>query len=383
VDTPTLAARCRRFQESNLYFLYGSGSNQHAQLLLKEEEANASEEFVLVCAKPAGGAISRPIRVEAGGGHSALLTADGRLYLWGWNDNGQLGRAGTTRPYEETPPLSIRARAASLGHSHTLVLEEGSDRAYAFGDNGRGQCGAAPCPSLPPVLLLDEPCADVSAGLFHSAVVTAGGRCVAFGGGEHAAGLGSWKPQDSACARVACGRKHTLVLDDAGRVFAAGDDKYGQLGGGSSPAGADPRPVRGFLGRKDSGCVDVLCGWSHNIALVKRDGAIELYGWGRNDKGQLGIPTGGEHVREPTRIDLDDVRDARCGSEWTVFLKKDGSFWSCGWNEHGNLGNGSDVDSTLVVKMKGATIGSPPGFESPCGDVLFAAGGAHFYAIRI
>lgn len=35
-----------------------------------------------------------PKSLFAGGGHSGLLTEDGRLYLWGWNQHGQLGTSG-------------------------------------------------------------------------------------------------------------------------------------------------------------------------------------------------------------------------------------------------------------------------------------------------
>ncbi len=30
-----------------------------------------------------------------------------------------------------------------------------------------------------------------------------------------------------------------------------------------------------------------------------------------------------------------------CGSEFTMIRSVDNKFWSCGWNEHGNLGNGT------------------------------------------
>lgn len=40
------------------------------------------------------------------------------------------------------------------------------------------------------------------------------------------------------------------------------------------------------------------------------------------------------------------IAEVWCGSEFTLAVDdKDGNLWSCGWNEHGNLGIGK-VDST-------------------------------------
>ena len=81
----------------------------------------------------------------AGGGHSAALTGRGRLYLWGWNESGQLGTSAMTRTIAESSSLleiaelgAIRVRTAALGFSHTLVIERETGRLFAFGDNSRG-----------------------------------------------------------------------------------------------------------------------------------------------------------------------------------------------------------------------------------------------------
>jgi len=101
-DTTSLATMARFFQKkSHLYFLFGSGSNQHNQLLLDRpknagmlknngEDAHRQNEMVL-CTPNIGSDFSKPMQLFAGGGHSGLLTEGGRLYLWGWNIDGQCG----------------------------------------------------------------------------------------------------------------------------------------------------------------------------------------------------------------------------------------------------------------------------------------------------
>jgi len=89
-----------------------------------------------------------PQSLHAGGGHSALLTHGGDLYLWRWNDAGQLGQAATSKPVQGKStsslnvlqPLSnIKVAAVDLGHTHTLVIEKDTGQLLGFRENGRGQ----------------------------------------------------------------------------------------------------------------------------------------------------------------------------------------------------------------------------------------------------
>ena len=101
VDTRTsyLSTMAKEFQQHNLYFLFGSGSNQHNQFLLaskqnkaflvNEEEAHKLTELLL-CTKQVD---HDQVKLFIGGvGHSGLLTKRGHLYLWGWNNRDQLAK---------------------------------------------------------------------------------------------------------------------------------------------------------------------------------------------------------------------------------------------------------------------------------------------------
>jgi len=89
-----------------------------------------------------------PQSLHGRGGHSALLTHGGDLYLWRWNDAGQLGQAATSKPVQGKStsslnvlqPLSnIKVAAVDLGHTHTLVIEKDTGQLLGFRENGRGQ----------------------------------------------------------------------------------------------------------------------------------------------------------------------------------------------------------------------------------------------------
>jgi alpha-tubulin suppressor-like RCC1 family protein len=410
----------RMFQESfELYFLFGSGSNQHNQLLLKSKHddvilVNGEDVWelneIVLCTKRES-AKQIPKMLLAGGGHCGLLTETGLLYLWGWNQHGQLGSSG---PSEVSPapipcisPLrDMHVEQAALGFSHTLVIEKETGRLFAFGDNSRGQVdGTLSSSSLDEPVTLNFIQGDsfihVAAGLFHSAAITTMGEAVTFGCGRFGQCVsnkndngevwaGRWRPDDgSRLVRVACGRRHTVLLDEHGRVWTLGDNKYGQLGRAIDGRKFDgtPQLVRGILGKKGSGCFDIDCGWSHTVARVRAESTgstCVIYGWGRNDRGQLGTGSADQvSVPIPLFNGVDSIQSISCGSESTMLADGTG-IMGCGWNEHGNLALGNDTDSFDLKPVMGARVISFPPFEEERAEkLLMAAGGAHFLVMKI
>ena len=416
-DTSALAIMCRTFQESyQLYFLFGSGSNQHNQLLL-DSENNAAQlvnngedahdrKEVVVCVPKND---QDPVKeLFVGGGHSGLLTRSGKLYLWGWNENGQLGRTNNAVDNTSDSPLPVVRQLSDLvvdkaafGFSHTLVVEQGTRRLFAFGSNERGQANGEPSTTVTathdvtPSFLQKEEIVAVAAGLFHSAVINSQGELITFGCGRFGQSLsdntddkkevwiGRWKPEDgSRLVDVACGRRHTVVVDDKGRVYSFGENKYGQLGRPTQEK-TDPVPslVQGLESISASSRLQVVSGWSHTILIVEsEDGTTRVFGWGRNDKGQLGTGTT-DSVSASLELFADKkIQSVVCGSESTMVLDTSSEIWGCGWNEHGNLSIGSDKDALTLTKTGGARVVGPPGSGQ---QLAVAAGGAHFLAAMV
>jgi alpha-tubulin suppressor-like RCC1 family protein/cation transport regulator ChaC len=431
----TLAKKIQ--QDHQVYFLFGSGSNQHNQLLLDSsmknydnaaklmngDEAHDLKEIVLVVPKreehhreqeegiDLDQSIHRPKELFAGGGHSALLTHYGDLYLWGWNEAQQLGRDhhgaadddGLFSSHPIVTPLEIKVESAALGHNHSLIIEKDTGFLYAFGEDNRGQASADI--SNPRKILtkidIGEEVVEVSAGLFHSAAITKDGELVTFGCGRFGQTLtvtkddtciGRWRPTDgSRLVNVACGRRHTVVLDEFGRIYTMGENKYGQLGRElqrDAKRSQQMELVEGFLGQKGSGCIAIDCGWSHNIAVVsaENDGEreMQLFGWGRNDKSQCSLVNNCKMISTPQQIKghiaEHGFKKAYCSAESISVLDGNNDIVSCGWNEHGNLGVGHSTDVNDFTMVKGARICSQ--FHSDSregGKVLVACGGGHFF----
>src|SRR4029078_11080626 len=89
--------------------------------------------------------LSGIVAVAAGDIHSLALGADGRVWVWGENYSGQLGLAESVRQ-QPTPTLlpgltNVMAIAARSSHSLAL-LADGS--VWAWGANYQGQLGIEP-----------------------------------------------------------------------------------------------------------------------------------------------------------------------------------------------------------------------------------------------
>lgn len=78
---------------------------------------------------------------------------------------------------------------------------------------------------------------------------------------------------------------------------------------------------------------------------IKNDNT--LWGWGNNDAGCLGILVNIGQVDTPTQIGVDnDWSKVSCGLTHTLALKSNGTIWACGYNNVGQLGNGSSGPGT-------------------------------------
>ncbi|XP_004399545.1 PREDICTED: RCC1 and BTB domain-containing protein 2 isoform X3 [Odobenus rosmarus divergens] len=120
---------------------------------------------------------------------------------------------------------------------------------------------------------------------------------------------------------VACGSYHSLVLTSDGEVFAWGYNNSGQVGSGSTANQPIPRRVTGCLQNKV--VVNIACGQMCSMAVVNTG---EVYVWGYNGNGQLGLGSSGNQPT-PCRIAaLQGIRVQRvaCGYAHTSAAKTQG-----------------------------------------------------------
>lgn len=307
------------------------------------------------------------VRVDAGYSHSVALTADGRVFTWGYGFFGQLGNG-----QNEGSQVPIEVPAAAFGSAPIRMVDAGpytttaittDGAAYAWGRGLHGELGdgAAVNRNLPvavdtATVAPGESVVDISAGSEHTVAATDQGRVLAWGSNvEGQLGDGSTDsantPQivdlvasaGSAVVDVEAGAFHNLALDAAGRAIAWGSGSRGQLGNGLT----DDRTVPVAVSMLDAQrFTDIAAGFEHSVALSS-DGTV--YAWGDNGLGQLGdaaVP--GAAVPRLVQVGPGRTQQVSAGWESTTALDTDGVPRSWGYNGDGQAGSGT-TESTIAA----------------------------------
>lgn len=172
--------------------------------------------------------------------------------------------------------------------------------------------------------------------------------------------------------KMVCGIEHTLVLTTNGDIFAFGSGMRGQLGIGELINIDRPVLVDALAGIK---IVDVAAGGWHSCAVSAFG---DLYTWGWNTSGQLGIgPNIGTVHPLPQVIDFDgddvQIKRVACGIRHTMVISDRGLLFGCGWNRHGQLGlphvNGDNDDEIIENHFKEVDLSFDLGeYDLICGN---------------
>jgi alpha-tubulin suppressor-like RCC1 family protein len=146
--------------------------------------------------------------------------------------------------------------------------------------------------------------------------------------------------------QVSIGYAHMAAIKTDGSLWTWGFGGYGQLGNFATTNRSTPVTI--FAGGND--WKQVVCG-GQSTSAIKTDGS--LWTWGRNDGGQLGINQGNVNRSTP-------VTTFAGGNNWKqiqeigMAIKTDGSLWTWGFGGSGRLGNNDTTNrSTPVTTFAG------------------------------
>lgn len=159
--------------------------------------------------------------------------------------------------------------------------------------------------------------------------------------------------------QIALGRDHSILLTPT-TIYLLGSSKQHQLG---------PRLLANGIGTIDRNDADVAitigASWSSSYVLSSSTSSCNkrLHAFGSNSHHQLAAPSTISSSSSPLPVPLSSPLDSSqytvielaCGSEHTMVLRAneggERQVMSWGWNEHGNVGNGSltDVETPQIV----------------------------------
>ncbi|RAK66188.1 hypothetical protein [Hymenobacter edaphi] len=170
---------------------------------------------------------------------------------------------------------------------------------------------------------------------------------------------------DTTWQHVAAGPDHMVAMRRDGTVEAWGSNRYGQLGDPARGPVQTLSPVQVGTATNWQG---VSLGYNHAVGW-RTDGT--LWSWGRNEWGQLGDGTCTPRVL-PVQVGRATVwQQASAGECRTVALRQNGALWTWGNNEYGLLGIGLRLPFSPVPVNVG---------QSKWKSV--ATGAAHSVAVR-
>ncbi|XP_015572631.1 ultraviolet-B receptor UVR8 isoform X5 [Ricinus communis] len=236
--------------------------------------------------------------IACGGAHTLFLTETGCVYATGLNDFGQLGISGnlsyTTEPVKVSG-LQKEIMQISAGYHHSCAITVDGEL-YMWGRNSNGQLGlgkkAQRIVPLPTKVeyLNGLTIKLVALGSEHSIAVTDRGEALSWGLGGfgrlgHSNQSGTFseytprsikKLEEVKVKSVAAGLLHSACIDGGGELYAWGVNENGCLGIGSFNSLHAPERVQGPFLR--SPVEKVSCGWRHTAAIS--EGNIYTWGWG-------------------------------------------------------------------------------------------------------
>ena len=297
------------------------------------------------------------VSISAGTYHTILAKADGTVWTWGGNYEGQIGDGTTTPRPTPTRILGLSGMVAvSAGYYHSVALKR-DGTVWAWGRNMFGQLGdGTSTQRLGPVQAVGisgvtaiASCDNSTYALKNDGTVWAWGRNSEgqLGDGTRTDRFSPVQVQGlSDIVAVAAGEVHGVALRSTGTVWTWGSNVYGMLGDGTTTSRLTPGQVPSL-----SGVINIAADGYHTIA-VKNDGT--LWAWGAGFYGQLGIGGTPMSCLTPTQaIGLPAVAGAEAGSADTIAIIADGTLWACGWNFYGQLGDGTSTNRPIFGPVLG------------------------------
>jgi len=251
----------------------------------------------------------------------------------------------------------------NLGNEALIVTKD--DEVFALGSNGAGCLGLGDMHSTLAPKQVESLCYKRVVGFAygsgpHVLAFTENGDLYSWGhngycqlgNGSTNQGLTPAIIQNSLLGRkvvqVACGSHHSLCLTSDGDIFSWGQNNCGQIGSGTTTNQSTPRKVSAsFGGRK---VIGITCGQTSSMAVLENG---EVYGWGYNGNGQLGL---GNNINQlnPQRVTALQgvvVTSVVCGYAHTLAVTDEGALYAWGANSYGQLGTGNKANSCTPTKM--------------------------------
>ncbi len=276
--------------------VYGAGNNDYLSLAQPNKRYTTPVKLNLPAA---------PIALDAGFGHTMMLSADGKVWAWGRNGEYQVGngsRKNVQEPYQL--PLENIVQIA-CGGKFSLALDE-QGQLWGWGDNENFNLVPNTSATQKTPVKLDTGDIDIA-------------YIDATGGG-------------------------IVLVDTEGAVWTWGRNDYRQLGYDTKGKSTKtPQKVELPLPVKQ------IAAYSSQTYAILEDGS--LWAWGYNYNGQLGNGKANYDGMTPVKVWDSDVVMVQGGSLFVVAMLRDGTVLTAGFSKYGQTGEGSSKDKHQIAPI--------------------------------
>ncbi|XP_071462952.1 X-linked retinitis pigmentosa GTPase regulator isoform X1 [Marmota flaviventris] len=294
-----------------------------------------------------------PTYLSCGDEHTAIVTGNNKLYMFGSNNWGQLGLGSKSTISKPTCVKALKpekVKLAACGRNHTLVSTEGGS-VYAAGGNNEGQLGLGDTEERNTFHRISfftsqHNIKQLSAGSNTSAALTEDG--ILFMWGDNSEGQIGLKNMSNVCVPhqvtigkpiswISCGYYHSAFVTMDGELYTFGEPENGKLGLPSQMLINHRIPQ--LVAKIPEKVIQVACGGGHTVVLTEKT----VYTFGLGQFGQLGLGTFLFETSEPKVIA--NMKDQRvsyiaCGENHTALITDVGLMYTFGDGRHGKLGLG-------------------------------------------
>ena len=274
--------------------------------------------------------------ISVGNYQVLALGQTGKVYAWGYGENGQLGIGSGYN--HESPVVVTDIYKKQL--QDIVKVEAGENVSFAITSKGKVYAWGNGYSSRAQLLDLPENAVDITSKY----VLTGDGKVYDISTKEQLSIVGKIVDLDE-------GTNHTVMLTNDGRAYAIGDNTYGQLSNGNNvPSETSPVAVRKDSENIFTGIKEIKAG-DKTTVIVTTDGKV--YACGMNDNNELGIENKEIlDVNTPQENkNIENVISANIGVNHVVAIKEDGEVYAFGYGKNGELGNRNDNNSITPVMV--------------------------------
>ncbi len=287
-----------------------------------------------------------------GGSHACARKLDGTAWCWGLNSYGQIGVGNNTSP--QPTPLQVTALGTDVASLATGDNESCAAKTdgtlWCWGQNTYGEIGdgttTTPRTSPVQVTTLGTTADRAALGTYHACALDKSGSLWCWGYNYYGqVGDGTTTTPRTTPVKitslgsvvgVALGSYHSCAVKTDHTLWCWGYNYYGAVGDGSSQNSRSAPVQATSLGAN----VAQVSAGSYHTCAVKTDHT--LWCWGYNNYGQLGDGTTTTRLTPVQITSLgSNVASVAAGYSHTCVLKTDNTLWCWGYNYYGQVGDGT------------------------------------------